>query len=78
MKNIYDGVAVLNEKGLATLTMPDWFEALNQDFRYRSYLPMQARFRLYNGVKMGEQTEQVKPTKRERHVKSFRQSSNDR
>ena len=35
MKNIYDGVAVLDENGEATVTLPDWFEALNQDFRYQ-------------------------------------------
>ena len=35
MKNIYDGVAVLDERGAATVTMPEWFEALNQDFRYQ-------------------------------------------
>lgn len=35
MKNIYDGVAVLNENGETVVTMPDWFEALNQDFRYQ-------------------------------------------
>ncbi|MFP5265480.1 MAG: hypothetical protein ACLGJB_26635 [Blastocatellia bacterium] len=35
MKNIYDGVAVLNEKGAAIVSMPEWFEALNQDFRYQ-------------------------------------------
>jgi hypothetical protein len=35
MKNIYDGIAVLDENGQATVTLPDWFEALNQDFRYQ-------------------------------------------
>jgi len=35
MKNIYDGVTVLDENGEATVTLPDWFEALNQDFRYQ-------------------------------------------
>ncbi|HLI84991.1 MAG TPA: hypothetical protein VKV17_13800, partial [Bryobacteraceae bacterium] len=35
MKNIYDGIVVLDEKGEATVTLPDWFEALNQDFRYQ-------------------------------------------
>ena len=35
MKNIYDGVAVLNSKGEAEIDLPDWFEALNQDFRYQ-------------------------------------------
>jgi len=35
MKNIYDGVAVLDESGTAVVTLPDWFEALNRDFRYQ-------------------------------------------
>jgi trimeric autotransporter adhesin len=35
MKNIYDGVTVLDAKGQAWVTLPDWFEALNQEFRYQ-------------------------------------------
>ncbi|MEJ2543417.1 MAG: hypothetical protein P8Y99_05070 [Calditrichaceae bacterium] len=35
MKNIYDGVIILDNKGEATVTLPDWFEALNKDFRYQ-------------------------------------------
>ncbi len=35
MKNIYDGVAVLNQAGEATVQMPEWFDALNRDFRYQ-------------------------------------------
>jgi hypothetical protein len=35
MMNIYNGNAVLDENGRATVTLPDWFEALNQDFRYQ-------------------------------------------
>jgi trimeric autotransporter adhesin len=35
MKNIYDGNVVTDSEGLATVTMPDWFEALNRDFRYQ-------------------------------------------
>lgn len=35
MKNIYDGVAVLNSKGEAEIELPYWFEALNRDFRYQ-------------------------------------------
>lgn len=35
MKNIYDGVVDLNEKGQAEVQLPDWFEALNKDFRYQ-------------------------------------------
>jgi hypothetical protein len=35
MKNLYDGVVVLDDNGEATVQMPDYFEALNQDFRYQ-------------------------------------------
>lgn len=35
MKNIYDGVAVLDGNGEAVVTLPAWFEALNRDFRYQ-------------------------------------------
>ncbi|MEW6125892.1 MAG: hypothetical protein AB1757_02415 [Acidobacteriota bacterium] len=35
MKNIYDGVAALDTNGEAIVTLPEWFEALNKDFRYQ-------------------------------------------
>ncbi|MFH1530576.1 MAG: hypothetical protein ABIK09_07565, partial [Pseudomonadota bacterium] len=35
MKNIYDGVVVLDASGEARVELPDWFGALNQDFRYQ-------------------------------------------
>jgi hypothetical protein len=35
MKNIYDGMAVLDADGQATVTLPEWFGALNRDFRYQ-------------------------------------------
>jgi hypothetical protein len=35
MMNIYNGIALLNAKGEAWVTMPEWFDALNQDFRYQ-------------------------------------------
>ncbi len=35
MKNIYDGVAVTDREGYATVELPEWFEALNRDFRYQ-------------------------------------------
>lgn len=34
-KNIYDGVAVLDGKGEAVVKLPEWFSALNRDFRYQ-------------------------------------------
>jgi hypothetical protein len=35
MKNIYDGVVMLDGNGEAVVTMPEWFDALNKDFRYQ-------------------------------------------
>jgi hypothetical protein len=35
MKNIYDGVVVLDANGKAVVQLPAWFEALNRDFRYQ-------------------------------------------
>lgn len=35
MKNIYDGTVVLNKAGQAEVALPDYFEALNKDFRYQ-------------------------------------------
>jgi hypothetical protein len=35
MKNIYDGVVVLDKFGQALVTLPSYFNALNQDFRYQ-------------------------------------------
>jgi hypothetical protein len=35
MANMYTGNAVLDARGEATVTLPDWFEALNRDFRYQ-------------------------------------------
>jgi len=45
MKNIYDGIVVLDACGEATVELPRWFEALNRDFRYQltclgSYAPV--------------------------------------
>jgi hypothetical protein len=35
MMNIYNGVVVLDGEGTATITLPEWFQALNRDFRYQ-------------------------------------------
>jgi hypothetical protein len=35
MKNLYDGVALLDGNGSATIMLPDWFESVNGDFRYQ-------------------------------------------
>ena len=35
MKNMYDGVVALDARGEAVITLPEWFGALNRDFRYQ-------------------------------------------
>jgi hypothetical protein len=35
MKNIYDGVVVMDASGEATVELPEWFDAVNIDFRYQ-------------------------------------------
>ena len=35
MMNIYTGNVTTNTQGLATVKLPEWFEALNTDFRYQ-------------------------------------------
>ena len=47
MKNVYDGVAVLDAKGTAWVTLPEWFEALNSDFRYQLTAIGQPQPKLY-------------------------------
>ncbi len=34
-KTVYDGIAVLDGKGGAVVELPEWFGALNRDFRYQ-------------------------------------------
>ncbi len=35
MMNIYNGNVTTDERGYATVELPNWFEALNRDFRYQ-------------------------------------------
>jgi len=35
MMNVYNGNVVTDADGYATITLPDYFEALNRDFRYQ-------------------------------------------
>lgn len=35
MMNIYNGNITTDDQGIATVTLPDYFEALNKDFRYQ-------------------------------------------
>jgi hypothetical protein len=35
MKNMYDGVVIVNRKGEAIITLPKWFQSINKEFRYQ-------------------------------------------
>jgi hypothetical protein len=35
LKNVYDGNVTTDDNGEAVVTLPEWFEALNRDFRYQ-------------------------------------------
>ena len=35
MMNVYNGTVTLDGKGQATVQLPEWFEALNRDYRYQ-------------------------------------------
>jgi len=35
MMNVYNGNVILDDEGAAEVTLPDWFMALNKDFRYQ-------------------------------------------
>jgi hypothetical protein len=35
MMNVYNGTVTLHDNGQATVELPDWFEALNRDYRYQ-------------------------------------------
>ncbi len=35
MMNLYNGIVALDANGEAVVTLPEWFEALNKDFRYQ-------------------------------------------
>jgi hypothetical protein len=55
VKNIYDGIAVLNERGEVEVELPRYFLALNMDFRYLATAigePMPDLY-LEEGVKKG-------------------------
>ncbi len=42
VKNIYDGIVVLDESGEAIVTLPAYFDALNKDVRYQFFAIDQA------------------------------------
>jgi len=54
MKNVYDGVVVLDGRGEARVELPDWFEAVNGEYRYQltcvgGYAPVYIAEEIANG-----------------------------
>ena len=55
LKTIYDGTVTLDASGTAVVQLPDWFEALNGDFRYQltcvgGYAPVYIAQRIRNNA----------------------------
>ena len=53
MKNVYDGEVVLDRNGEAVVSLPDWFQALNIDYRYQltcigGYAPVYVKEEIHN------------------------------
>jgi hypothetical protein len=84
MKNIYDGVTTLDDSGEATVDLPNWFEALNRDFRYQltcvgGYAPVYIsqkvagnRFRIAGGRPGLEVSWQVTGIRRDAYAEAHR------
>ncbi len=70
MKNVYDGVVVLDRKGKAEIELPDWFGILNKDFRYQLTAIGAPGPNLYIAEKISEATTNTK------YSSSKRSSSN--
>lgn len=81
VKNLYDGIAQLDIKGDATIQLPDYFEALNKDFRYQFFPLDEAmpnlhikkeiennRFTIGGGVPYGAVSWQVTGTRHDPYI----------
>jgi hypothetical protein len=69
MKNVYDGVVVLDRKGKAEIELPDWFGALNQDFRYQLTAIGAPGPNLYIAEEISDTTTSNKSNNNSRHFK---------
>ena len=84
MKNVYDGVVVLNDDGEAWVEFPEWMEALNRDFRYQltcigDYAPvyiaqkmLENRFKIAGGTPGLEVSWQVTGTRQDPYAEAHR------
>ena len=84
MLNVYDGSAVLDASGQAWVELPEWFEALNRDFRYQltcigAFAPVFVaervagnRFRIAGGTAGLEVSWQVTGVRRDPYAEAHR------
>jgi hypothetical protein len=83
MKNIYDGVVVLGQDGSAWVTLPDYLETLNRDFRYQLtaigapgpnlYIAQEVagnRFQIAGGITGGKVSWQVTGIRQDAYAKA--------
>ncbi len=82
MKNVYDGVVILDASGSAWVTLPAWFQALNEEFRYQltcvgGYAPVyiaeeinENRFRVAGGTANLKVSWQVTGVRRDAYAKA--------
>lgn len=84
MKNIYDGIVTLDANGEALVQLPEWFGALNRDFRYQltcvgGYAPVYIakgvvdnRFRIAGGTSNLEVSWQVTGIRQDAYANAHR------
>jgi hypothetical protein len=85
MMNFYSGVVMLDAHGSAWVTLPDYFEALNRDFRYQLtavgvpgpnlYIAMKVsgnRFKIAGGKPRGEVSWQVTGIRHDAYANAYR------
>ena len=85
MMNVYNGVVVLDAQGSAWVMLPDYFEALNRDFRYQLtaigapgpnlYIAKKVlgnRFRIAGGKPHGEVSWQVTGIRQDAYANAYR------
>jgi hypothetical protein len=84
MMNVYNGVVALDARGQAWIQLPDYFEALNQDFRYQltsigRFMPVYIareisgnRFRIAGGKPHGKVSWQVTGIRHDAYASAHR------
>ncbi|HYX55829.1 MAG TPA: hypothetical protein VE818_06700, partial [Nitrososphaeraceae archaeon] len=78
MKNVYDGVVVLDNKGKAEIDLPNWFGILNKDFRYQLTAIGAPGPNLYIAEEISEATTNTKYSSSKRSSSNKNKNNNSR